>query len=44
MGIWAAVAALCLVCVAVALGAGEVVTVLTVIVCAITYGIWWVLA
>lgn len=44
VGVWAAVAALCLVCAAVALGAGELIAVVTVAVSAVAYGLWWVLA
>lgn len=43
VGVWAVVLALCAVCGLVALGAGELVAVVTVVLCAVAYGLWWVL-
>ena len=41
LGIWAAVVALCVVCVAVALGGGDLATKGAVVVAAVAYGLWW---
>jgi hypothetical protein len=44
LAVWAVVGALCLVCLAAALGVGEGIAVATVVVAAVGYGLYWLFA